>query len=269
MSTISTALADQNRPCKFSGVLHHHIPKTAGTSVKKMISDAFEPGEVMPTGWFSSNNKLPNRHRVCFDTYKFISVHANLIGEAPEEWFAFTLLRNPISRVVSLCADWATLTDADLKNLDEENRETKKMARVLSAADMVSVDSKQASQNLRNGMVKSVLARSNITAEAIDDSPEWAATRALARCTETLNFIGEVERLEQSMSELQEMLQIRLPKLQIINRSSAPRSPLTGSEQNALTDANQADLMFYSLARKQLSVHGNRVSLWGQDSSQC
>lgn len=267
MRTMSKERADQNRHNTFSGVLHHHIPKTAGTSVKKLISEAFRPGEVMPAGWFSRNNKLPHRHRVCFDKYKLISVHANLIDEVPKEWFAFTLLRDPIRRVVSLCSDWASLTDADLKSLDEENRETKKLARILSAAEMLSVDSKQASQNLRNGMVKSVLARSNITAAAIDDAPEWAAKKALARCIETLNFIGEVEQLEASMSELQEMLQLRLPKLQIINRSNAPPRPLTGSEQKALTDANQADLMFYSMARKQLSVHGNRVSLWRQDNT--
>ena len=260
-------LIDRHRSDSLRPILHHHIPKTAGTAVKEMLSKTFEPMEVMPAGWFKHGDSKALRHGSCFERFRFVSAHANLIGDVPGEWVAFTLVRNPIARVASLCDDWARLTDADLEHLEGDNKKTKIMARALSVSDMVTLDTKLASQNLRNGMVKSLLGRSSVKTADIDLSPEWAAREALTRCMKSLTFIGEVERFNESMSALKKLTNRPLPKPIVRNQTRIGPRQFTESDRAVLAEVNQADLIFYGLVKEQLSLHGGDLKSWRISSS--
>jgi len=93
-----------------------HIPKTAGTSVHDVLSGCFKPGEICP----ERLRDLDFKPQAFFDRYRFFSGHftSNALPKLGSRTFAFTILRNPQDRVVSLYYFWRRHADAVIEAQD-------------------------------------------------------------------------------------------------------------------------------------------------------
>lgn len=92
-------------------IIHFHIPKTAGSTISSILSPCFTPEELFYCGsnftglnHFESNvyfASLPDAEKV---KYKFISGHVEymLLQSFPAPHFSFTIIRNPLDRMISM-----------------------------------------------------------------------------------------------------------------------------------------------------------------------
>jgi len=72
-----------------------------------------------------------------FQGYHFVHGHSPLTCYAPENFFKFIILRNPIDRVISQILDWQRLEGTDLVNLPPQNRLFKLFTKKKSIYDIV------------------------------------------------------------------------------------------------------------------------------------
>lgn len=92
-------------------IIHFHIPKTAGSTIDSILAPCFRPEERFSCGsnftgfnHFESNvyfSGLPDNEKM---KYKYISGHVEyfLLQSYPAQHFSFTILRNPLDRMISM-----------------------------------------------------------------------------------------------------------------------------------------------------------------------
>jgi hypothetical protein len=82
-------------------LIYMHIPKTGGTTLKNIINKQFEPGET----WFHMEKDMPPKlnQKSKENSLKCVGGHCwyGLHKQFSKEYTYFTMLRNPIDRVIS------------------------------------------------------------------------------------------------------------------------------------------------------------------------
>lgn len=92
-------------------VIHFHIPKAAGSTIDTILAPCFREEERFHCGnnftklnQFESNVHFSNMPDLEKAKYKYISGHVEyfLLHTFPEKHFSFTILRNPLDRMLSM-----------------------------------------------------------------------------------------------------------------------------------------------------------------------
>ncbi|MGM0543976.1 MAG: hypothetical protein ACQERP_08895 [Pseudomonadota bacterium] len=232
-------------------VLHHHIPKTAGTTFNSLLDSLYPSDKIMPKRWLQSVSDDPNigknRHVVAFQRFRLIHAHTNLLPEVPEDWIVVTFLRPPVRRVVSVVSDWARLEDKDVAGLPNHNREVKQQARSASIGDLLDIDAPLVRQHLCNGMCKSLLSRI-YTGAAIDAMNDEELTNcALAVLRSRMDFVGDAVRFDEWLNVFSSEVYGRTFPERTDNRSGAASryEALDSEERKKIEAFNTADLALY------------------------
>lgn len=238
-------------------ILHHHIPKTAGTSFNALLDAHFPQNEIMPKGWIQKRKselgptvQSEEIFREGFETFRLIHVHANMLKEKPEHWLAVTFLRDPVERVVSQIADWAGLADDDLASLGEENQEIKKRARTWNPEQILDENNQVSSRHLINGMCKSLLAGWYSLKELNKKSTDALAEEALDVLCDNISFFGFVENLKADLDQFKKLSGVKTHRMNRKNKGTSHSSRNNPQLRKAIESKNQADLMLYDKARR-------------------
>lgn len=136
-----------------------HIPKTGGSSLRKMLRDNYMPNDV-----FNGNTMLDYEGKTKEDlkSYKLFLGHifkyrANEV--LPENTKYITLLRNPFERVISLYYFWQRHADEYITNeeVPEVLRKGPSLAKKYSLLDFIQLDDPYIQQSLFNNQIFQLL----------------------------------------------------------------------------------------------------------------
>jgi len=132
-----------------------HIPKTAGSSLRKMLKDNYHPDEV-----FNGNTMLDYQDKTKEDMekYKLFLGHIfyyKALEILPEDTRYITLLRNPVDRVISLYYFWRKHTDEYInnKNIPEIIRKGPRLAKENNLIDFLKLDDPFVVQSTTNNQI--------------------------------------------------------------------------------------------------------------------
>jgi len=229
-----------------------HIPKTAGTSMMELLARNFAAGEVL---------RITDIHRPAADLQaevedglaancRLISGHFPFAAVAAlqDQALPFTMLRDPVSRVVSLYRFW---------RIQEPHCVTGPAAQFACAlAKSLRFDAFLACEHplivsaTRDEMCKALCAGHGDEAAASDPASLFLQAR------ETLNTIpfGLVERMSDSLRLLSHRLGVQLIEPIRLNRTdTAECAPPTCEEREIIIRNNLGDMALYDHASRSFS----------------
>lgn len=247
---------------KIPKILHHHIPKTAGTSFNQALNTYYKKDRIMPKRWLSKERDRANPYEQAFQDFDLVYVHTNLLEEVPESWFVVSLIRHPVDRVVSLCADWARLKDDDLKELSEPNQRIKTLARTKAPSELFEYDTHLVNEHLKNGMVKSILGRTRIKDSIDQFSPQELAELALKRVEKKIDFMCDVTDLKKALPEMAKELGITRLTIPHLNKTQSTKREFETTEIRTIEAENQADMIFYQKCNELIQKKGFLTAKW-------
>lgn len=216
-----------------------HIPKTAGTSFRMMLSKLYEDKEMYPNKKIlkERNGQYPmlhnieptdlNEKKIFYGHYPFIL--GNLI-ERPKKYITF--LREPISRTISNIYHYYHY-DPILRGQDLETIFDKRIP-------------------LFNNQVRFLA--DTILSERLQffDSPKFPPV-ALKTAKENLmkcDFIGLTERFDESIELLKKVFNFNFEAIEIHNKGvKKGNPPISPQLREKIITANQLDLELYEFAK--------------------
>lgn len=214
-------------------VLFDHIPKCAGTSVNQVLIPHYSKRRI----FYATRRSRPeycnmtDRERLRF---QLITGHdsRNLIDLLPPNFFLTTVLRDPISRVVSLYRYVKRSKYHKISNIISE--------RNYSLADFV--------RSGVTGETCNFMTRhfSGLDHEEIQSNPNYASKLAIINATK-YNLIGTTDYLSSYLKRLSELTGIKIPlsppqaNKSTLHKSSEPQT----LDIEVVKEFNQADVIFY------------------------
>ena len=226
-----------------------HIPKTAGTSMMELLGRNFATGEVL---------RITDIHRPAADLQaevedalaancRLISGHFSFeaIAALQDQVLPFTMLRDPVARVVSLYRFW---------RIQEPHHVSGAAAQFACAlAKSLSFDAFLACEHplivsaTRDEMCKALCAGRADEAE----QPDGASLFLQAKATlDTIPF-GLVERMRESLQLLSHRLGVQLIEPIRLNRTDmADFEPPTCEQREIIIRNNLGDMALYDHARR-------------------
>lgn len=127
-----------------------HIPKTAGTSVHDVLASRFKPEEICPERF----RELDSKPLAYLERYRFFSGHftGSALPRISGKTFAFSILRNPHDRIVSLYYFWRRHSD---KVIEAEDLPGARLARSVSGLkEFLSLDAPIPRNYIKNEMTR-------------------------------------------------------------------------------------------------------------------
>ncbi|WP_206933802.1 sulfotransferase family 2 domain-containing protein [Roseococcus thiosulfatophilus] len=239
-----------------------HIPKTAGTSLHDVLTGYFRKEEICPERRRDLSHKPPEY----FEPYRFFSGHftAESIAKVPGRKFAFTILRHPYERIMSLYYFWRRHRDAVIQ---ANNLAGPRLARQVNVKEFLSTDLPIPRNYIKNEMTRvlagDVFTEKDDTYFELKDGKRIPIEKfeIIRRATATLNqldFVFFVETLDRDFPVLCKMLGMDpVPKFPRKNTRDEVRPDLETVREEALDDDHirllkrntDLDRIIYSLAR--------------------
>lgn len=227
-------------------IIFLHIPKTAGTSLHRIIKRQYRPAHLYHVG--SSADSLPAFQQLPINQrarIRFLMGHFEMGVDAyvPRPSTYFTVLRDPVSRIVSYYAH--VRRDPDHYCHEVVNgRQLDLEAFVRSGVDVM-VD------NGQTRMIAGVL----YSVPFGQCGPEELET-ARRNLVQRFAFVGLTEQFDQSLLLMQPVFRWR--SVYYARRNVTPDSDgkqaLTAAAREAILEANQLDIALYSFAAERLAA---------------
>lgn len=217
-----------------------HIPKTAGTSFRRMLWTLFDEKNILPNQYDLKNNKglYPSLEEANvkwgsrLDDIYLLAGHyrygsSDILPKKAK--YLLTFLRDPVERAFSL-----------VKHLQRTNPEYKKF----SLEDIISKNK----NILQNGQLVYFLNRDEEKNLKIDQK-----TRIACHRLEQFDFIGITEKFEDSIEWLENDLKYKFPKKLYLNTSEQQQIFTEEEKIKAqLLELNKADQVIYDYGVKLL-----------------
>lgn len=239
-----------------------HIPKTAGTSLHDVLTGYFQKKEICP----ERRRDLSHKPTEYFEPYRFFSGHftAESITKVPGRKFAFTVLRDPYERIMSLYYFWRRHRDSVIQ---ANNLAGPRLARQVGLKEFLSIDMPIPRNYIRNEMARvlagDVFTEKNDTYYELKDGKRIPIEKSeiITRATATLNqmdFVFFVETLDRDFPILCKMLGMDpVPEFPRKNTRDEVRPDLETVQEEVLDDEHldllkqntELDRIIYSLAQ--------------------
>lgn len=237
-------------------VFFHHIPKTAGTTLIALLNQRYDVGQIRPEGCFGVPARDVRARHVAenwddLSTYFLIHGHfpVPLFNAFAAEYFRFTILRDPIKRLLSLYRDWCTKSKESLQDAHPDDQKTVELARSLSMPAFLSQSQHPVPALFDNGQVR-------LLSGAMDESV--IGENHLHKAEDTLdrmNLVGVAELFDTFLGLLCSKLGWERPQaVQSLNigRNHMSWVELTDQEKHVLEERTCWDRMLYQYALKRL-----------------
>jgi hypothetical protein len=230
-----------------------HIPKTAGTSLRELLSPRFSRAEILAFER-SDSRELRDEKLASVDRYRFVHGHVPyaLAGRFERRPFVATILRDPLERAVSA---FHYMQGQVLGPVSAARARDYTAAGRMPIGELIRREPLAASRHLGN-LQAWILSTPNLNERfeygvdhrvAVSGSDLERAKEHLAAC----DFIGLTERMNESVDLLSHALQARpLGEVSTANRSPARLAvaELDPPTMTALADLTAQDRELYTFA---------------------
>jgi len=218
-----------------TGYVYYHIPKCGGTTVAALARLNFGKGRLLSIYEKNPTMNLVKIDQIAsFDRYRLIKTHVPY-GAVPglADLPAFTILRNPRDRLVSLMRD---IRDRDSHYLHESLGGAKfSVDRFLEQAPFWEVD---------NILVRYLIGRKGFTQEAIGESELDEAIDSLLH---RLTWFGLQEQFDKTIQLLSRRLDMTFVADLKLNESRKTDS-IQGSVEASVSECVRLDEKLYAIA---------------------
>lgn len=236
-----------------------HIPKTAGTTVNKLIKEAL--GDENTATHIESRSNFLSTLDVDANSLKFISGHLRLPyvldNIDTQHWFLFTILREPVQHLISHLKWVKALAFPDnARVFDNQSKTIQEVARRLGEISLNDVDKigrliredfEEARQLFDNCQVRYLI---NYRKELIGPADMAAAIEAL----DCFNYVGLTERLSNACVILGDVIlkEIDSSSMPILNQAKI-KEEINLEDSiicNFYNEAVQWDVALYEAAKR-------------------
>ena len=173
-------------------IVFQHIPKCAGSSIHRMLVEAF-PGRRVHR---ERLNALDSYGLESLIHHEIFSGHYDAwrVGLVPGPKFVFTFLRDPEARVISLYNFWRSHT---WEIIEKRGLAGPRLAKSNSFEDFLKISDSGIPGNIDNVYVRLALGRAQSLEiqKVITERPEEALAKAI-RYYQSLDFVGLMEHIE-------------------------------------------------------------------------
>ncbi|MBT9370037.1 class I SAM-dependent methyltransferase [Rhizobium sp. CSW-27] len=220
----------------FKNIYHYHLKKCGGTYLNTWIYQNAPDGQVWDdvdadvaiTG-LSDADKEKKLAQMCFVGRNIVCTHRPLIGYIPERTFSFTVLRDPVRRLVSQFADWRREAGRDHRTNEEI---------LIGIRDAGSLSLRQYLIKHGRGPLRGLFENYQVRALASSlDNSFWYTdydagilNQALSNIAENFHFVGISESMEQSISVVCSRLGICPPARDGARLNEATKTYVSESE---------------------------------------
>lgn len=249
-------------------VLHQHLIKCGGTALNAFLDNQFYANRVHDSAsatpifkaakpqYLDKYGNLKWSHqnglRWRLNHYDCIHSHNPHLWAADAEFCTVTVMRDPVSRVISQIRDWQRLKERDLNGLNQENDNFRKFC---WEADVESIfEARERSPMSRNHLSNS---QTKLLAKSInrgrDPASETELLKLAKEAIDRVTVVGLVENMQALYSELcREMMWCPPAAPPILNRTSSEKV-IPSSTINEIERANILDRELYEYAKDKLA----------------
>jgi len=241
-------------------IIFLHIPKTAGTSLQKAIELFYERDEYFciyddeerpGMAAFQKLTDAKKRDVKIFMGHFYFGLHENI----PQPCTYFTILRNPIDRVISLHGHIKSLP---CTSSDQKFKNKWEAARKMSLEEFVASDILPIMHNQQVILLSNLVSKKGeATAESLE--------KAKSNLKEHFSVIGLTERLDETVILLKRVLGMRMRFIISQNIAKEKRSirELPEKTINLIKEKNKLDIALYDfvteLFNKQMEKCGRHL----------
>jgi hypothetical protein len=250
---------------KYRRIYHHHLKKCGGTTLNHWLdtltfdertSDRFLWGLPIYDRKFDDTPDLviPQFARTLFYWSDVLHSHGPLRLYAPDNTFCFTMLRDPVQRLLSQIADWRQLGDADAIESSAEVRECIADSRRLALRDFLEKHGHPDGRRGLDNYMTRALAAGRI-GHPFDDAtdPDRLREAALHSLEQDYDVIGLTEHMDLSRNVLCAMVGLpparKIPTLNVTGLAGRTEPDVYGA-CDILTSLTRVDCAIYDRARQ-------------------
>lgn len=230
-----------------------HIPKTAGTSLRKMLRDNYHIQDV-----FNGNTMLDYEGKTKNDLqdYKLFLGHLfyfRALQILPDDVTYITLLRNPIDRVISLYYFWRRHSDDYIinQNIPEIIRRGPKLAKENSLLDFLQLQDPFIVQSISNNQLLQLLPQQKGYQYFINNE---SASQEIMSVINSFDVVGVQELFSFFVFKFNRRYRkhgIFMPKIEEKNKSSTSDN----SDWQALTRKEKAKIKSLITEKNKLEIN--------------
>jgi hypothetical protein len=254
---------------KYRRIYHYHLKKCGGTTINRWLDTiTFDERTFKAEAWKSFpvvrtsveetgeivETIIPSRARTLFHWTDVVYGHRPLRIYAPENTFCFTVLRDPVQRLVSEVSDWRRLNESDTINSPPNMRECVADSRQLSLRDFLEKHGRRGGREfLDNYMTRALVAgRMGNTIDGTMD-PGRLSEVALQGLEKDYDLIGLTEHMDLSRNAFCAMVGLppagQIPTLNV-TRIAGHNDPELRDAHDILNDLTCVDRVIYDRARQ-------------------
>lgn len=225
-------------------LIFSHIPKSGGTSLRKVVTNQYQENEICQVYQSELNLPAPNHsfisafkekqsaYRVVYGHFSF-SVH-NLLGIPP---CYLTVLREPVARVISLFAHYKRGIHSDWYQQIKEG---------LTLQDMIR---KRMAGGVNNHMTRIIAGHPYQPGEVVQDTK--FLDRAKSNIEKYYVFSSTTEALQKDVQTLGRLLEWQDVSVPHLNGHPKPHDDINHETLSLILENNQLDIKLYEWVKTQ------------------
>jgi Sulfotransferase family len=231
-----------------------HIPKTAGTSVTKVLSDLYANATfpAMTTLGYAhvSDSELEN--------YRFFKGHAYRrdYQRLPSDTLLFTILRDPVERAISCYNYFREMHIND--NMDHYHKDAVITAQKYDIINFIYSASPVIVEHIRLGQLRQFLSDATLSAvghrQSLSNSLKDQIMEDFFSQMQKMAYITTVDFLELSFNKFLKEASVPLvvERFPFLNTSKRSKVSSLLDVHRAVADVNDVEILCYNLAQKQI-----------------
>jgi Sulfotransferase family len=253
---------------EYRRIYYYHLKKCGGSTLNYWLDTLTEDDRTHRAAWQGlsvfDTDHLDNAiagsaneasiARTLFHWTDVIHSHAPLRPYAPDKTFCFTVLRDPVQRLISQVSDWKRLTEADTIRHSPEIREYVEDSRRLSLRDFLERHATGAGRMFLDNYLTRALAAGRIGSLVEDvTDPDRLRQIALQSLENDYHLIGLTENLDFGRNAFCAMVGLppaaKIPTINVTRKTDSARHDLRGA-RDILQFLTRVDRVVYDRARQ-------------------
>jgi hypothetical protein len=263
---------------KYRRIYYHHLKKCGGSTVNQWLDTLTHDDRILKSAVWAAKvdtkvqtsrdvmhgQRAEARARAMFHWADVVHSHGAIGRYAPSNTFRFTLLRDPVDRLVSQVLDWRRLTESDVSTRPQLMQECVADCKRMPIAGFLKKHSRwDGGRFLDNYLTRAlVLGRLGNTIHQVADADRLGAVALLALQAD-YDLVGVTEMMDLSRNAVCAMVGLppagRIPKV-----NASPEAQVVDQEFSGvldiLKDLTRVDRVIYDRARTLFNERHRRIA---------